>query len=306
MHLSALCGASSAYLFIPRALDARRRGARTASARTRPERSEIASESGGAAPHSPTPRPRRVARRARVATRTARAMALTTSVARARDARASADRVVGLVGGLRVVVDALREHAADGLATNVAHVREDAMYVVFLAASVIGFGTVASGEMMSLRRRRDRAARGAQGVRDDVGSEEQRDERRDGDDGGRKTRDAGVGKRTREIGVGKDFWNELGYLLKVAFPTAGSRGGQLLGAQFTLLVMRTLLTVRANKVNTFYLDQGHLERVVEVLGAVVFQLWRLDGERRGGEQRAAIHREFDHDRTQGGVDEEGA
>ena len=157
MHLSALCGASSAYLFIPRALDARRRGARTASARTRPERSEIASESGGAAPHSPTPRPRRVARRARVATRTARAMALTTSVARARDARASADRVVGLVGGLRVVVDALREHAADGLATNVAHVREDAMYVVFLAASVIGFGTVASGEMMSLRRRRDRA-----------------------------------------------------------------------------------------------------------------------------------------------------
>ena len=157
MHLSALCGASSAYLFIPRALDARRRGARTRSARTRRARSEIASREWRrrAAQLDAASASRRA--RARVATRTARAMALTTSVARARDARASADRVVGLVGGLRVVVDALREHAADGLATNVAHVREDAMYVVFLAASVIGFGTVASGEMMSLRRRRDRA-----------------------------------------------------------------------------------------------------------------------------------------------------
>ena len=256
MHLSALCGASSAYLFIPRALDARRRGARTASARTRPERSEIASESGGAAPHSPTPRPRRVARRARVATRTARAMALTTSVARARDARASADRVVGLVGGLRVVVDALREHAADGLATNVAHVREDAMYVVFLAASVIGFGTVASGEMMSLRRRRDRARAALKECATMLDLKSKETSGATATTAGRKTRDAGVGKRTREIGVGKDFWNELGYLLKVAFPTAGSRGGQLLGAQFTLLVMRTLLTVRANKVNTFYLTKA--------------------------------------------------
>ena len=63
-------------------------------------------------------------------TRTARP---TTSIAAMNDAP-----VVGLVSGLRVVADALKTHAADGLATNVMHVREDAMYVVFLAASVVG------------------------------------------------------------------------------------------------------------------------------------------------------------------------
>ena len=64
---------------------------------------------------------------------------------------------IGLMSGLGVVVDALRTHAVDGVSTNVAHVREDAMYVVFLAASVVGFGTLASGEAMSLSRRRDKA-----------------------------------------------------------------------------------------------------------------------------------------------------
>lgn len=56
--------------------------------------------------------------------------------------------------------------------------------------------------------------------------------------------------------VGADFWKELSYLVKVAMPTPHCRFSQLLAAQFTLLVMRTLLTVRANKVNTYYLTKA--------------------------------------------------
>lgn len=68
------------------------------------------------------------------------------------------------------------------------------------------------------------------------------------------------GKRSRGGGrgdkVGADFWKELSYLVKVAMPTPHCRFSQLLAAQFTLLVMRTLLTVRANKVNTYYLTKA--------------------------------------------------
>jgi ABC-type uncharacterized transport system fused permease/ATPase subunit len=62
-----------------------------------------------------------------------------------------------------------------------------------------------------------------------------------------------AGRRKRS---GKDFWKELSYLVKVACPTPHCRFAQLLAAQFSLLVMRTLLTVRANKVNTFYLTKA--------------------------------------------------
>ena len=151
---------------------------------------------------------------------------------------------IGLMSGLGVVVDALRTHAVDGVSTNVAHVREDAMYVVFLAASVVGFGTLASGEAMGLSRRRDKARKALK----ECATMLDLSQKTSGKSGGKT-----VGKANKQIGVGKDFWTELAYLLRVAFPTAQSRGAQLLGAQFTLLVMRTLLTVRANKVNTFYL-----------------------------------------------------
>ena len=154
---------------------------------------------------------------------------------------------IGLMSGLGVVVDALRTHAVDGVSTNVAYVREDAMYVVFLAASVVGFGTLASGEAMSLSRRRDKARKALK----ECATMLDLSQKTSGKSGGKT-----VGKANKQIGVGKDFWTELAYLLRVAFPTAQSRGAQLLGAQFTLLVMRTLLTVRANKVNTFYLTKA--------------------------------------------------
>ena len=56
--------------------------------------------------------------------------------------------------------------------------------------------------------------------------------------------------------MGAEFWDELAYLVKIAAPGPFCYFSQLLAAQFSLLVMRTLLTVRANKVNTFYLTRA--------------------------------------------------
>ena len=168
------------------------------------------------------------------------------SARRASTTQRANDRVVGLVGGLRVVMDALVAHARDGVRTNATHVMEDPTYVAFLCASVVGFGTIASGEAMTLSRRRAkaRAALKECATMLDLSAR--------GEGGGK-----GSGKAKRvDARVGTEFWSDVGYLLRAAFPTATSRGGQLLGAQFTLLVMRTLLTVRANKVNTFYLTKA--------------------------------------------------
>lgn len=147
-------------------------------------------------------------------------------VVRVCDVCVSVDCVVGLVGGFCVVVDVLCEYVVDGFVMNVVYVCEDVMYVVFFVVSVIGFGMVVSGEMMSLWRRRDRARAAFKECATmlDLKSKEM--------SGvvvmvvvGWKMCDVGWGKWMCEIGVGKDFWNELGYLLKVAFFTVGSRGG---------------------------------------------------------------------------------
>ena len=82
------------------------------------------------------------------------------------------------------------------------------------------------------------------------------EKKRGGKKGGRgKTAREGSGGGKKEK-IGKDFWNELSYLVKVAAPTPTCHFSQLLVGQFALLVMRTLLTVRANKVNTFYLTKA--------------------------------------------------
>ena len=115
--------------------------------------------------------------------------------------------VVGLIGGLRVVAAALAAHARDGARTNATHVAEDPTYVVFLAASVVAFGTVASGEAMSLRRRRARARKAVKECATML------DLRKAGDGTG-----AGKGKKRDGGKVGAEFWNDLGFLLRAAFP----------------------------------------------------------------------------------------
>ena len=69
-------------------------------------------------------------------------------------------------------------------------------------------------------------------------------------------RSASLGGGRDKERVGAEFWDELGYLVKIAAPSPFCYFSQLLAAQFSLLVMRTLLTVRANKVNTFYLTRA--------------------------------------------------
>jgi len=74
--------------------------------------------------------------------------------------------------------------------------------------------------------------------------------------GGRRSDTTALGGRRAKEKVGAEFWDELAYLVKIAAPGPFCYFSQLLAAQFSLLVMRTLLTVRANKVNTFYLTRA--------------------------------------------------
>ncbi len=74
--------------------------------------------------------------------------------------------------------------------------------------------------------------------------------------GGRRSNTTALGGRRAKEKVGAEFWDELAYLVKIAAPGPFCYFSQLLAAQFSLLVMRTLLTVRANKVNTFYLTRA--------------------------------------------------
>ena len=72
----------------------------------------------------------------------------------------------------------------------------------------------------------------------------------------KETDAAALGGRRKKEKVGAEFWDELAYLVKIAAPGPFCHFSRLLAAQFSLLVMRTLLTVRANKVNTFYLTRA--------------------------------------------------
>ena len=74
--------------------------------------------------------------------------------------------------------------------------------------------------------------------------------------GGRRSDATALRGRRAKEKVGAEFWDELAYLVKIAAPGPFCYFSQLLAAQFSLLVMRTLLTVRANKVNTFYLTRA--------------------------------------------------
>ena len=182
---------------------------------------------------------------------------------------------IGLMSGLGVVVDALRTHAVDGVSTNVAHVREDAMYVVFLAASVVGFGTLASGEAMSLSRRRDKARKALKECGDDARSvaKDEREERWEDGREGEQT------DRRRE-----------GFLDRVGVPVARGvshgaepRGATLGGAVHPARHAHALDGSRQQGEHVLP-HQGDLERELEALGALVFQLFGWI-QRRRREQR---------------------
>ena len=141
------------------------------------------------------------------------------------------------------------------------------MYLAFLAVSCAGFSSLAAREFIALGTRDRMSATSAikesltmldlhkaEGPKPETSSTSESSTK--SGKGRGKGRDKGRGKGGKGGKVGADFWRELEYLVKVAMPTPHCQMAQLLAAQFTLLVMRTLLTVRANKVNTFYLTKA--------------------------------------------------
>ena len=161
---------------------------------------------------------------------------------------------IGLVHGLKLVFDAVSTHSADGFAVNLNQIKRDVTYVSFLAISCFGFASVAGTEVISLSKKRAEASKAIRECSTmlDLNT-------LDKEEGGKNTL-AKKKKKSKKKGprgaTDTQFWQELKYLLRIAFPTPTCRGSQLLSAQFSLLVMRTLLTVRANKVNTFYLTKA--------------------------------------------------
>jgi ABC-type uncharacterized transport system fused permease/ATPase subunit len=139
------------------------------------------------------------------------------------------------------------------------------MYLAFLAVSCAGFSSLAARDFVALGTSDRRFAATAIKECATMLDLHKAGEKKEGDKDASESsavaaKGKNKGKRSRGGGrgdkVGADFWKELSYLVKVAMPTPHCRFSQLLAAQFALLVMRTLLTVRANKVNTYYLTKA--------------------------------------------------
>ena len=147
-------------------------------------------------------------------------------------------------------------------------VRQDKLYLAFLAVSCAGFTTLAARDFVALgtndRRLAGTAIKEVSTMLElNKAAEKEKDKDGAGAAGAGAEKPGSSKRRGRDLKrgggsqkIGADFWKELSYLVKVACPTPHCRFAQLLAAQFSLLVMRTLLTVRANKVNTFYLTKA--------------------------------------------------
>ena len=174
-------------------------------------------------------------------------------------------------------------------------VSQDRLYLAFLAISCAGFSSLAAREFVALGSRDRRSASTAikecatmLDLQDADAKEKQRSPESDAKTvesstasgasstsktassattttseptkrAGVRTKEtdaAALGGRRKKEKVGAEFWDELAYLVKIAAPGPFCHFSRLLAAQFSLLVMRTLLTVRANKVNTFYLTRA--------------------------------------------------
>ena len=180
-------------------------------------------------------------------------------------AAASRAPKIGLVQGLKLVYSAVSTHSADGFSVNLNQIKRDATYVSFLAISCFGFASVAGTEVISLSKTRAEASKAIRECStmldlNKMGGDDSSSKDKNGKALSSSSKDKSGTKKKKKRGprgaTDKQFWTELKYLLQIAFPSPTCRGSQLLSAQFSLLVMRTLLTVRANKVNTFYLTKA--------------------------------------------------
>ena len=145
--------------------------------------------------------------------------------------------VHGLKTGLRCGLDAFRRRVRRQLEPN--QTRRD-VRVVFGDIVLFGFASVAGTEVISLSKKRAEASKAIRECSTmlDLNT-------LDKEEGGKNT----LAKKSKKKKKGPrgatdaQFWQELKYLLRIAFPTPTCRGSQLLSAQFSLLVMRALLTV---------------------------------------------------------------
>ena len=145
---------------------------------------------------------------------------------------------VSLLEGLGLVGTALRRHSSSGISSTARSLQKDSAFCLFLGLSTLGFFHRTSSESLSLKKLRSQLAL----------------------QGNPLPRAASKNHKATSSCQKKidsqQFWKELQWLLGVAAPTATSKGGQLMAAQFVLLVMRTMITVRCTKLNTYFLTRA--------------------------------------------------
>ena len=158
---------------------------------------------------------------------------------------------VGLVAGLAVALEKLRANSKDAVRHNVKLIAQDKVFLLFLGLSVAGFARLASSEATELSKDRRAAAKAAKARSASTLAL---------DAAAPATAAKAPAKASkRQRGIVREpgapgFWSELGFLLRLGLHS--HKGTQLLGTQFGLLVLRTLLTVRATKLSTFYLTRA--------------------------------------------------
>lgn len=160
---------------------------------------------------------------------------------------------MGLGEGLAVAMRQLMKHAYTSTAVNATALKQDKMFCLFLALSTAGFLRKAHDEFVTLAAQRKAAAKlatkKAEAAKAAGVVSAPSDAAAAADTGSKK-------KRAAKKKPPSEFWGELAYLVKIAIPSPASPGGQLLATQFTLLVMRTFVTVRMTKLSTYYLTKA--------------------------------------------------
>lgn len=151
-----------------------------------------------------------------------------------------ADSSFALVLGLRKALEAIRTHHRDGYAINLRALLSDKTFCAFLIASFSSFGAISISDFLRLAaKRRAQKLLGAP-EEHETKHKEKKKKKKDGD----------------KVSVGAKFWQDLWALFKIFAPHPFSRGARLLVAQFFLLVMKTLVTVRCSKLCVYFLTRA--------------------------------------------------
>jgi hypothetical protein len=142
---------------------------------------------------------------------------------------------VSLAAGLALAFQQLRANSRDATAYNLRIISKEKGLVLLFLLSGASFAAITRSEAGEVKRERRIVAKTAKAAPPTAQASK------------------AVAKSTKRSG----FWRELRYLINIALPNGiVSRGGALLTSQLGLLVVRTLLTVRATQVNTLLLTRA--------------------------------------------------